>query len=65
MQRNNPLPSEAAGWYLHCRRRLVNWVANVCTRFSLKPLTVHVAVQHMDRGAILSPPPSFRHRLAS
>lgn len=50
MQRNNPAPSEAAGWYLHCRRRLVNWVANVCTRFSLKSLTVHVAVQHMDRG---------------
>mmetsp|Transcript_9806 Transcript_9806/g.19062 ORF Transcript_9806/g.19062 Transcript_9806/m.19062 type:complete len:307 (+) Transcript_9806:290-1210(+) len=64
MQRNNPQPSEAAGWYLHCRKRLVNWVANVCNRFSLKPLTVHVAVQHMDRVLLLSEPEPQLKRFA-
>jgi len=64
MQRNNPQPNEGAAWYLQCRKRLVNWVANVCTRFSLKPLTVHVAVQHMDRVLLLSEPESQLKRFA-
>ncbi len=51
LQRTNPpAENDAVYQYLNCRRRLVNWVANVCSKFKLKPLTVHVAVQHMDRG---------------